>query len=508
MRAARAPSTTTQPPRGYLARQQENHVQAPFVSVLRSAAFVLTAASAFAQATQYTAQFLGAGSVVVNDMNLSGEIVGWDLRNGVQAFIAGPNHPYEDLPLPPGYQSAWAQGVNDAGVVVGSAAMGSFPEYGQAVAWFPNGQGGYTTQLLGQLPGHVSSVAYDVNNRGDIVGVSLIPGFQGGPTVWFNSPSGLIDISALGAPSGVKEINDQGVLTGINGGLFDVDTLSPSPLPPFPAGWTGFQGWAIAEDGSLAGVGRHGSQRSAAIWTPSLGWQSVSLLYSQSSSVQAYDIDGSTGVVHFDAPAPSAHFVGVGGGSLLSRLSPAQQSQYSFSVAFGGAVNARGDIGVIGSFNGSTGVVILRPDVVAPVEYCVAKTSSAGCVASIGVSSPMQQPMSGAGGYAVIATQVQELKSGLLLGGVAGPAASPFAGGVMCVAPPRRRGPITTSGGDNSSECDGLFSTIVNDGQVFPLGLDAGPGASAWYQYWYRDPLAGSGASGAALSNAIRLDFQ
>ena len=48
----------------------------------------------------------------------------------------------------------------------------------------------------------------------------------------------------------------------------------------------------------------------------------------------------------------------------------------------------------------------------------------------------------------------------------------------------------------------------LDDGQVFPLGLDAGPGASAWFQYWYRDPLAGPGASGAALSNAIRLDFQ
>ena len=72
----------------------------------------------------------------------------------------------------------------------------------------------------------------------------------------------------------------------------------------------------------------------------------------------------------------------------------------------------------------------------------------------------------------------------------------------MCIAPPRRRGPIANSGGDNPSECDGVLSAIVNDGQVFLLGLDAGPGASAWFQYWYRDPLAGPGASGAALSNA------
>ena len=37
------------------------------------------------------------------------------------------------------------------------------------------------------------------------------------------------------------------------------------------------------------------------------------------------------------------------------------------------------------------------------VTYCTAKTSSAGCVASITTSNPFAQPVSGAGGYSVIA---------------------------------------------------------------------------------------------------------
>ena len=74
--------------------------------------------------------------------------------------------------------------------------------------------------------------------------------------------------------------------------------------------------------------------------------------------------------------------------------------------------------------------------------------------------------------------------------------------------PPLKRGPITNSGGVSPISCTGAYSTIVNDGAVFPAGLDAGPGNSANYQYWYRDPNNGVGQLGTALSDAIELDFQ
>ncbi|MCA8977433.1 MAG: hypothetical protein KDC98_22110 [Planctomycetes bacterium] len=313
------------------------------------------------QAPQYRIELLGPGTLI-NDMNEAGEVVGWVSAGGVQAFVVGPDHAHEILPLPTGYSSAWAQGINDHGVIVGSAATGNFPEFGQAVAWLPDGQGGYSVQFLGQLPGHTSSVAYDVNNRGDIVGVSIIPGFQGGPTVWFNSPSGVMNLGALGAPSSPKQINDEGVVVGISGGLFDIDTLQASPLPPLPTGWSGFQGWAINDYGDLAGKGLHGSQISAAIWTAGGGWQSVSSRFGQSALVQAFDIDDQ-GLVTFATPAPALWVPGVGSSSMTALLPPSEQTNWTFSASLGSAVNDSGQIAVLATHvpSNTVGVALLTP---------------------------------------------------------------------------------------------------------------------------------------------------
>lgn len=314
-----------------------------------------------AQAPRHTAQFLGPAQIV-NDMNAAGDVVGWVLAPGVQAYVAGPSTPHTILPLPPGYQSAWAQGINDVGVIVGSAATGGFPEFGQAVSWTPDGSGGYQVQLLGQLPGHTQSVAYDVNNRGDIVGSSLTPGFQGGPSVWFNAPGGLLNISLLGAPSSPKEVNDEGVVVGISGGLFDLDTLSATPLPPFTGSLSSFQGWAINAAGELAGTGFHGSQRGAERWSIASGWTTVGLLFGQSAQVQAFDINAD-GVTVCELPTPSAHYPGIGTFSLASLLVPAQQGGWSFFLSLGEAINDRGQIAAIGTeaATGSTGLVLLTP---------------------------------------------------------------------------------------------------------------------------------------------------
>ncbi|MEZ5962244.1 MAG: hypothetical protein R3F56_00230 [Planctomycetota bacterium] len=317
-----------------------------------------------AQRPVYSARLLGP-AVTVNDMNEAGEAVGWTLTNGrVDAWIAGPEHPFATLPLLPGYNAAWAQGVNDAGVVVGSMTTGSLPEFGQACAWVPDGIGGYTIRLLGQLPGHTQSVAYVVNNRGDIAGVSLRPGFQGGPSVWFNSPGGVLDVSALGAPSSPHGLNDDRVMTGWSGGLFDLDTLQASPLPTLPSGWTGFQGWAINEHGELAGTAIHGgTRRSAAIWTRAGAWESISAEFSSSASVQAFDINRS-GLTTAEVPAPAAHFAGINGSVALgSLLAPAEQGLWTFSVSLGNAVDDSGRIVAIGrdTRTQASGAILLTP---------------------------------------------------------------------------------------------------------------------------------------------------
>ena len=106
------------------------------------------------------------------------------------------------------------------------------------------------------------------------------------------------------------------------------------------------------------------------------------------------------------------------------------------------------------------------------------------------------------------ATDVQDAKNGLLFAGLSGPASLPFNGGILCVQPPTKRGPILGSGGVDPNACNGSYATLVNDGNVIPVGLDAGAGNSGWYQYWYRDPQNGAGQLGTALSNAVQLDFE
>ena len=148
----------------------------------------------------------------------------------------------------------------------------------------------------------------------------------------------------------------------------------------------------------------------------------------------------------------------------------------------------------------------LDPDPVVAI-YCTAKVSSAGCEAEITTGDVLSQPTSGASDYFVNATEVQAALNGLVFVGL-GSASLPFNGGVLCVQPPMKRGPIQNAGGGGPNTCTGSFSTLVNDGLVIPIGLDAGPGNSGWYQYWYRDPQNGPGQLGTALSNAVRLDFQ
>jgi len=332
--------------------------------VLAAGFTLLLANGPSAQTPQYTVEPLGPG-IVINDMNESGLVVGWTTAGpvpGVQAYVAGTDG-FDLLPLPAGYASAWAQGINDDGVIVGSAAVGGFPEFGQSIAWTPDENGGYTTQFLGQLPGHTQSVAFDVNNRGDIVGVSLLPGFGGGPTVWFNGPAGVTDLSQLGAPSSPKQINDEGVITGINGGLFDIDTMAASPLPSLTGSMSGFQGWAVNELGELAGKGFHGgTQVSASLWTTTGGWQQVSGLFDLSAPVQAFDVNDA-GLAYAEIPQPAARVPGVGTVLLETLLAPEQQGDWGFFASLGGAVNDAGQIAAsaVNLVRGTSGVVLMTP---------------------------------------------------------------------------------------------------------------------------------------------------
>lgn len=142
-----------------------------------------------------------------------------------------------------------------------------------------------------------------------------------------------------------------------------------------------------------------------------------------------------------------------------------------------------------------------------PLGYCVKSAPLFPCLSKIVVSDPKVGPVSGAGGYVVGADSVQGNQDGLLFGGMTGPSNIPFfGGGVLCVQPPLKRGPVMRSGG-LSTTCSGSYSTVVNDGVTFGSGLDPGPGNSAWYQHWFR-AVAPNGQTGFGLTAAIQLDFR
>jgi len=127
-----------------------------------------------------------------------------------------------------------------------------------------------------------------------------------------------------------------------------------------------------------------------------------------------------------------------------------------------------------------------------PFTYCTAKTNSLGCQPNIGwagVPSPSQ-----ASGFSVFSMNTMNNKNGLLFYGINGPAALPFQGGTLCVAPPIKRTPGINSFGDPPpNNCSGVFLIDMN---AFAAGLGGGTplpelslsGTTVNCQFWGRDP--------------------
>lgn len=125
--------------------------------------------------------------------------------------------------------------------------------------------------------------------------------------------------------------------------------------------------------------------------------------------------------------------------------------------------------------------------------YCTPKLNSLGCLPAIGYNGISSA--SSPSGFEIQASLVRNNKSGLLLYSVTGPNSVPFQGGTLCLLPPLKRGPGTTSGGNSAptQDCSGLYSLDMN---AFAQGLLGGTpasqlsiaGTSVWCQWWGRDP--------------------
>jgi len=132
----------------------------------------------------------------------------------VCAVEAAPIYRMVDIGvLPGGDDLSFSAAINEAGQVVGNSATGT----GRRAFFWDELNG---LQNLGALPGHHSSRATDLNNLGQVVGVSTGPGNAEGDQqafIW-DSVSGIRSLGQIpgGAWSSIAEgINDAGEVVGV-----------------------------------------------------------------------------------------------------------------------------------------------------------------------------------------------------------------------------------------------------------------------------------------------------
>jgi YD repeat-containing protein len=120
-----------------------------------------------------------------------------------------------------------------------------------------------------------------------------------------------------------------------------------------------------------------------------------------------------------------------------------------------------------------------------PLAYCTAKVNSAGCLPAVGSTGA---PSISGGSFVVTAANVLNNKSGLMFWGIT-PSATPFQGGIKCVAAPTVRTPVQNSGGNPPpNDCSGAYAFGFDSAYMTAKGL--APGATVYCQYWTRDPSA------------------
>ena len=213
-------------------------------------------------------------------VNYAGQAVGWASTSGnhSHAFLYSASGTMQDLGTLPGAISSVAFGINDKSQVVGYSLI-SGPNTGDA--FLSNGSG--PMQDLGKLPGAASSVAYAINNSGQIVGGSgtivgapLPGGFVLGHAFLYEGNGPMQDLGTLPGQSHSTAfgINNSGVIVGTSGndafvrsGNVPMQDLNALVSPS--SGWTLTQANAINDRGQIVGYGTNSAgQTHAFLLTP------------------------------------------------------------------------------------------------------------------------------------------------------------------------------------------------------------------------------------------------
>lgn len=141
---------------------------------------------------------------------------------------------------------------------------------------------------------------------------------------------------------------------------------------------------------------------------------------------------------------------------------------------------------------------------VGPSSYCTGTSNSLGCVPVIGWSGTPSATHDS--GFLVDATGLRNNTVGILVYGFEGKDAIPFAGGLLCLAPPFLRAPGQLSGGSPppAKDCSGAFQIDLNalatlQGGASLLGI---PGTLCHAQWWSREPDL---PVGCVLSDALEF---
>ena len=319
----------------------------------------VTIAAIAAGPPRYEATFLGEGGVI--EMNESGTAVGVASTNGQQAWVADPT--FRLLPVPEGMQSSVANDINDLGEIVGAVGPYYSVEFGgHAVLWTPDGEGGYTVEILNGLPGEAASLATALNNLGDIVGFSSDGTYR--HAVLFQRNGNAFDLNDTGVFDPV-DVNDQRMMVDSSFTVkrLNLNTMIVEDLGKPQGSYIATAASAINERNQVAGAAILSNGGNcilvAALYTDGIGWQ---ILSTCGSGNGVYDINDRGDLVMGLNVTSSVRFEGIGTFDIESLIDASVGHWYVFKY-LGLAIN-NSRLMVVGATNpqtGQTGAVLLTP---------------------------------------------------------------------------------------------------------------------------------------------------
>jgi hypothetical protein len=447
---------------------------------------MLVASPAAAQdPPSFSLTFLGPADSV-NTLSETGVAIGQrTVAGNTRGWVASATSPMTLLPVAPGDASSWALDLNEQGVIVGALSTYLSPEFfPRAVAWLPDGLGGYTIQELGQLPGHVGSVATAIDIQGDILGYSKTGMFR--IPVWFTAPGGLMDLNPFGVFD-PQSINDQRVFVDKQGRRMNLNTMLVENLGLPPAGSIHYQattGYAINEYGQIAGTAVLATSTNcvyqATRYVDGPGWQ----MFSPCSPIAgASDINDFGDMIYqWALTLHYLHLEGIGEFLPQELLSPSA-APWSVLASFSMDINSARQMAVMvqNGVTGQVGAALLTP--IQTVQ------------ADLGFGGPGLSHLLVAGGTLATGTTADLTLTGVpafgpafLLAGLVD-APTPLKGGVLVPVPVLLTVPVVA----------GPAGTLIVPG--LPGG--GGP-ASLFVQAAHADA---SQPGGWGFSNAVRIDF-